>query len=156
METKQITNPTHNTTLTHTLQSQWIVFPLQQELPALPREAHQASTPHWALVSTADQADAEGTHTAAHRHPKTPTHQAQGTTAISCWSGNWSQHHQTGWCRTVSLPLLSIWTHLFGSFNTFCHWEVLHCWCLQPAFEMLQKESLELWECIFFFPQEFT
>lgn len=49
------------------------------------------------------------------------------------------------------LPLLSILTHLFGPFNTFCHWEVLHCWCLQPTFEMLQKESLELWKCIFFF-----
>lgn len=37
-------------------------FPLQQELPALPGEEHQPDTPHHVWVSTADPADAEGTH----------------------------------------------------------------------------------------------
>ena len=126
--------------------SQWVFpFPLQQEVPALPREEHQTNTPHRIRVSTAEQADAAGTHASTQWHTKQKEPQQYHTNLRTDYS-----NVQLDWCRTVLLTLLSILAHLFWSFNTFCYWEVLHCWCLQSAFEMLQKESLELWKCIFF------
>lgn len=124
----------------------------KSQTPPIPLHWPPFLQSQWVFSSHSRPGCCRGDWHPACRHPVTPRHTKHEEPQQSHANlGTGYSNIQSAWCRTVLFPLLPILNHLVWSFSTFCYWEVLHCWCLQPAFEMLQKESLGLWKCIFFF-----